>query len=108
MALLRDDTDALERLVDARTDVISRDLSWWSISADVARLDALVRLGQRDRVEDEAARLLAQTGTYVEPFALRALGRLRADRDIVAQALERFEMLGLAWHAEQTRQAMAR
>ncbi len=108
MALLRDDTDALERLVDARTDVTSRDLSWWSISADVARLDALLRLGQRDRVEEEAAPLLDQTGTYVEPFALRALGRLRADRDMVAHALEQFEALGLSWHAEQTRRAIAR
>ena len=103
LALLKGDIDALERNVDAATAVMSRDLYWWSIAARVARLDALVQLGDRDRVEAEAAPLLAHERTYVEPFALRALGEVRGDRSLVERALERFGCLGLAWHAQQTR-----
>ena len=41
--------------------------------------------------------------TYVEPFALRALGQVRGDASLIEQALARFEEMGLEWHAEQTR-----
>jgi hypothetical protein len=102
LALLKGDDEALARHVDAGTAAISRDVYWWSISATVARLDALVQLGDRDRVEVEAEPLLAHQGSYVEPFALRALGRVREDRLLISSALERFDALGLAWHAEQT------
>ena len=59
-------------------------------------------IGDGVRVEDEAPRFLQQ-GTYFEPFALRALGVVRDDEDLIRQALERFEALKLDWHAEQTR-----
>jgi hypothetical protein len=42
-------------------------------------------------------------GTYLEPFALRALGLIREDETLVARAAERFEALGLGWHAARTR-----
>jgi hypothetical protein len=67
-----------------------------------ARLDALASVGDRDRVEEEAPPFL-QRGTYFEPFAMRALGIVREDEDLIRQALERFEALRLDWHAEQTR-----
>lgn len=101
LALLKRDHEALERHVEAGTAAISRDLYWWSVSATGARLDALVELGDRHRVEVEADPLLAHQGTYVEPFAPRALGRVRNDRSLISRALERFHDLGLAWHAEQ-------
>ena len=65
-------------------------------------LDALAALGDRDRIEAEAPTWLQQ-GTLAEPFALRALGIARGDRASLEQALERFEAMGLTWHAEQTR-----
>jgi hypothetical protein len=65
-------------------------------------LDALVALGDRERIEAEAPNWLQQ-GTFAEPFALRALGVARDDRALLEQALERFEAMELTWHAEQTR-----
>ena len=66
-----------------------------------ARLDGLAALGERTRIEDEAPRFL-KPRTYLEPFALRALGIVRQDPALIDQALERFAALGLAWHAAQT------
>jgi class 3 adenylate cyclase len=65
-------------------------------------LDALAALGDRERIEAEAPKWL-QAGTFAEPFALRALGTARSDRALLQQALERFEVMELSWHAEQTR-----
>jgi hypothetical protein len=61
-----------------------------------------VALGDHERIEAEAPKWL-QAGTFGEPFALRALGIARGDRALLMQALERFEAMGLSWHAEQTR-----
>jgi tetratricopeptide (TPR) repeat protein len=66
-----------------------------------ASLDALAALRDRTRLEREAPALL-RPGTYLEPFALRALGLVREDRALIEQALERFEAMGLAWHAAET------
>jgi hypothetical protein len=40
--------------------------------------------------------------TYIVPRLSRALGLVREDETLVAQARERFAALGLAWHASQT------
>ena len=40
--------------------------------------------------------------TYLEPFALRALGIIREDEALLARALEGFRALELDWHAAQT------
>ncbi|HEY8774851.1 MAG TPA: hypothetical protein VIM33_00035 [Gaiellaceae bacterium] len=45
---------------------------------------------------------LLQAGTYIEPFALRALGIVRGDETLVGKARDRLRGLGLGWHAEQT------
>jgi cell division protein FtsB len=66
-----------------------------------ARMDALAALRDAERVEEDAAPLL-QAGTYIEPFALRALGIVREDETLVIQANERLRGMGLDWHAEQT------
>jgi DNA-binding SARP family transcriptional activator len=67
-----------------------------------ARLDALAALGEREGVEREAPRWL-QPSTYLEPFALRALGVVREDASLVEGAAASFEAMSLSWHATQTR-----
>ena len=100
LALMRGDLEQLESLLD------QLDLWHWVPSTHLGgvttRLDALVALGRTQAVEEEATRL-AQPGTYVEPFALRALGRVRGDSALIALAVDRFEALGLQWHAARTR-----
>jgi hypothetical protein len=70
-----------------------------------AQLDALAELGERGEVEEQAERYVH--APYLEPFALRALGRVREDEALIRRALERFEALKLRWHAQQTRRLLA-
>jgi hypothetical protein len=102
MALERGDRRALEPLVGLP---VERALVWGP-SIFAARLDALIALGFRDRIEAEAPEL-TQTGTTVEPFALRALGFARSDDDALARADELFAALGLEWHRAQTERLIA-
>ena len=76
------------------------------LPALTARLDALAALSDRPRLEAEAPPLL-RPATYVEPFALRALGLVRDDEEFLAKAVARFEAMGLGWHAGETRALMA-
>lgn len=99
LALIRGDIDALRGLLGKME-------LWHWVTHDhlvgvTTRLDTLVALERVGEVEESAPRLL-QPGTYVEPFALRALGRVRGDPELVARAIDRFEALGLDWHAAQT------
>jgi len=57
-------------------------------------------------IESEVPSLLSP-GTMVEPFALRALGAARSDDELLSRAQERFEELGLDWHAAQTERLLA-
>jgi hypothetical protein len=52
------------------------------------------------------AKLAMQPDTYMEPFALRALGRVRHDQRLIEQAAARFEAMGLQWHAARTRELL--
>ena len=56
--------------------------------------------------EREALPLLLP-GTYLEPFALRALGIVRQDEALIQQASDRFRAMGLTWHAEQSGRMLA-
>jgi class 3 adenylate cyclase len=67
-----------------------------------ARLDVLTAARDRKSVEAEAEQFL-RPGIYVEPFALRALGVVREDDELLRRAAERFDALGLEWHAGETR-----
>ena len=58
-------------------------------------------------IEEKVPRLL-KGGTYLEPFALRALGFAREDDGLIDQAIKRFEEMGLDWHAVETRRFFAR
>jgi len=66
------------------------------------RLTALTTIGARDLVETEAPPLI-KPDTYLEPFALRALGHVRGDTELLLRAVDRFEEMGLDWHAARTR-----
>jgi class 3 adenylate cyclase/tetratricopeptide (TPR) repeat protein len=104
LALLKDDLGAVERLIASQPSPLGQQHSYWfNLAVQVARLDGLVRLGDREAVEEEAEPLLELRRTYVEPFALRALGQVRGDRALIEQALAAFDAMRLAWHAEQTR-----
>ena len=97
IALLNGDTAEVHRLVEAYGRPTLRFM--FDMAGATAWLDATVALGLREAVEEEA-RLLARPGTCMEPFALRALGVVRDDRELVDQAEARFTTLGLHWFAE--------
>ena len=71
-----------------------------------SRLDALAALRDRAKVEDVAP-AFAERGLFLEPFALRALGIVRGDDELLARADERFAALGLEWHRAQTDRLLA-
>jgi class 3 adenylate cyclase/tetratricopeptide (TPR) repeat protein len=98
LAIARGDLQQLEEVID----VDWRVSTWFGMSAIVNRMDGLAALGDRKRLEEEAPPLM-KPHTYPEPFALRALGIVREDDELIRQALEGFEAMGLDWHAEHTR-----
>jgi class 3 adenylate cyclase len=100
LALLRGDLTTVARLLDEA--VLPQQETWGQLGALATWLDAFAAIGERQRVE-RAAPPLMQPGTYLEPFALRGLGLVRADRSLVEQAAARFDALGLQWHAARTR-----
>jgi hypothetical protein len=100
LELIRGDLDAVQRLL-GEDDLVAKQRTGYHLGRISIRLDALVALRDRALVEQEASQLLEQ-GTYLEPFALRALGIVRENEALVEQAQERFDALGLAWHAAQT------
>jgi hypothetical protein len=73
-----------------------------ALATIVTRLDGLAAVRDREGAEDEAGRHL-RPNTYLEPFALRTLGVVREDEELVRLAEDRFRGLGLEWHAAQTR-----
>jgi class 3 adenylate cyclase/tetratricopeptide (TPR) repeat protein len=74
----------------------------WDYDGAVAWINALIALDRRDKIEQETPTFL-KPGTYLEPFVQRALGYAREDDGLIAKAASRFEEIGLAWHAEETR-----
>ena len=98
LALARGRLDLLEELL--ADDEWLRRQSWFALPAAAARLDVLSIVGTEADVE--AAGAFGPSGSYVEPFALRALGIVRADEALLQEGQERFDALGLTWHAEQT------
>jgi class 3 adenylate cyclase len=101
LALLRGDLDRVAALLE------SSGATWhWSADGSLyalaTKLDALLALGRTADAEEVATPLL-QPGTYLEPFALRTLGVVRSDPALTARAVERFDAMGLGWHAAKTR-----
>ena len=102
LALVRQDREEAGRLLESKFERAFV----FGPSVLAVRLDALAALGSGDAVEAEAPRLLRQ-GTYIEPFAQRALGIVRREDELVASSLERFAALGLDWHAADTETLLA-
>lgn len=106
LALARDELAVLERLIeDAVPPPPAK--NWWTLNTESARLDALAALRDRSTLESEAP-VFAIVGTYLEPFALRALGVVREDEPLIDRAVRCFDAMGLSWHAEQTRAIVGR
>ena len=99
LARVREDRDEVRRLVDS---IQPGWLSGGTWAEWTALFDALVFLGDRERIEAEAPAWV-RSGSYVAPFAVRALGMARRDEALVSDAVARFEAMGLAWHADETR-----
>ncbi len=100
LALLRGDLKEAERILERLPTADP-----WGLDAPAARLDALVALGDRTRVEEEAAPFIDEE-SYYRPFAQRALGLVRDKHALVEEALAGFEAMGLQWQAEQTRELL--
>jgi len=98
LALVRHDLAELRRLLDSIEPVA---LVAHRLDGPAALLDALVALGDHARIESDAPGWL-RPGTYVEPFALRALGVARNDIQLLRQATARFEAMDFQWHAAET------
>jgi class 3 adenylate cyclase len=102
LALVRGDLRSAEQLLELRP---SKTYTMGA-GAAAARLDGLAALRARRRLEAEASPLLRR-GIYLEPFALRALGIVHDDESMIEEAIIGFEAMGLDWHADQTRMALA-
>jgi class 3 adenylate cyclase/tetratricopeptide (TPR) repeat protein len=102
LSLLRGDRSRLASLLEPDA------FRMWVYGPGVmtARLDALTALRDRERIEAEAPPF-AKQGLLLEPFALRALGAVRGDDELLGRAQERFAALGLDWHAAQTERLLA-
>jgi class 3 adenylate cyclase len=93
------DIAGVQRLVDVMQPVV---FAPFEFDRAAALLDAFIALGDTIRIESDAP-AWSRPGTYVEPFALRALGVARRDSQLLAAAADRFAGMGLDWHAAETR-----
>ena len=100
IALARSDLENLRRLVDGLDE---EQLEPWAYLSRSPLFDALVALGERERIEADAP-FWIEHGSYASPFALRALGLVREDDALVEQAAQEFDAMGLGWHAQRTRE----
>jgi class 3 adenylate cyclase len=100
-AIARGDLAEVERKLNEWTPS-----GFWDVDGLIARLNALVALERLVEIEEEAPALV-KPRTYLEPFALRALGYAREDDALIRQAVERFEGMGLDWHAAETGELLA-
>jgi len=98
LALQRGDLVGVESLLGQPA---VRRSNWFFLSSMATHLEALAAIGDGARVEAEVPRLL-EPNTYLEPFALRALGVAREDATLIERAAVRFEAFGFDWHAART------
>jgi len=90
LALLRCEIDA----IDGHEPIeLAHGQTWFALAA-------VARRARRPRS--------TAAGSYLEPFALRALGAVRDNEMLIDQAADRFDAIGLSWHAEQTRKLQPR
>jgi hypothetical protein len=97
LALLRGEIGDVDKLATP----LARHRMTFGLPLIAATLDALALLRRRDLVEGHAEKYV-RPRTYLEPFALRALGIVRDDDTLLDRSAERFAELGLDWYAAQT------
>jgi len=102
LGLLREDRGEVERWLDLG---VFR-MHVYGPGVMTARLDALAAIRDRIKVE-EVAPAFVHDGLFLEPFALRALGIVRGDDELVERADELFVERGLEWHRAQTERLLA-
>jgi class 3 adenylate cyclase/tetratricopeptide (TPR) repeat protein len=102
LALFRADEEEARRILE----MLPARGGPFDVDGTAARLDALLFLGETERLEEEASPFLDEQG-YTRPFALRALGIARSDASLVDEAVARFDAMGLAWRAVETRDLAA-
>ncbi|MDQ2933996.1 MAG: AAA family ATPase [Chloroflexota bacterium] len=102
LAILRGDGDRARQILENLPPTHGP----WAVDTAAARFDALALLGEREGVEEEAAPYLDER-SYTQPFALRALGLVHGDASLLHTAATRFEAMGLAWRADETRSLAA-
>ena len=100
LALVRRDLDTVARYADEPIDARAA----LGPAPLAALLDGWAALQRRERVEEAVP--LVHGSAYLEPFGLRALGIVRGDVALIGEAAERFDALGLAWHAAETRRML--
>lgn len=100
LALARGDMERVERMLEEPLPERGWHRGWLLVSTHAARLEGLAALGRRDELEAWAS---VETGSYLEPFLLRALAVVRKDAHLLGRAIAAFEALGLGWHAAETR-----
>jgi hypothetical protein len=101
LALVRGDLERAEQILAYEDTAHGWHRGWFVFANIAARLDALAALDRAEEVEAEAPGH-ARRMNYLRPFALRALGRVRRDDALLAEARRDFEALGLDWHAAST------
>jgi hypothetical protein len=104
LALLRGEVGDADSLVAPVN--LGESQTWFALQSAAARLDALAAVRERDKLEREAPPLL-QRHSYLQPFALRALGIVREDEAMLEAAQRAFKLLGLDWYAAETKRLVA-
>ena len=87
LALVRGDLDAVGRLLKTPLPVRGWYRGWMALATISTRLDGLAAVGDRSGAEREAGSNL-RPNTYLEPFALRALGLVREEPELLERALD--------------------
>ena len=97
LAMLRRDSDEARRILQT----LPAFGGPWDVDTAAARLDALLSLGEAERLEREATPFL-EDESYTRPFALRAVGISRGNGSLVDEAVGSFRAMGLDWQAAET------
>ena len=70
------------------------------VGGEVRILAVYAQLAYTGSVAETKSRRMS---AYLEPFGMRALGIVREDEKLLAEAAARFEGIELDWHAAETR-----
>jgi class 3 adenylate cyclase/tetratricopeptide (TPR) repeat protein len=102
LALLRGDEEEARRILE----VLPAREGPFDVDGTAARLDALLWLGETERLEEAVTPFLEEHG-YARAFAQRTLGIARGDASLVDEAAASFDAMGLVWRAAETRDLLA-